>query len=115
MTNQQHVDLLKQGTDAWNIWRQTYPTIMPDLHEEDLSGLQLNEANLRNVNFSGAKLSGAALSKANLEYANLVGADLSKVNLSEANLQGADLSAALLTEANLTEITSTNPSTMPKQ
>src|SRR5438046_7207377 len=48
MSNQHSRDLLKQGTDAWNIWRQGHPTVVPDLHEEDLTGLQLSRANLSN-------------------------------------------------------------------
>jgi uncharacterized protein YjbI with pentapeptide repeats len=56
MANQQQVDLLKQGTDAWNVWQHEYPTVMPDFHEEDLAGLHLSEAKLTNVNFSGTKL-----------------------------------------------------------
>ena len=42
------------------------------------------------------------LSGADLNSANLKGADLSEVDLSKANLKGADLAGADLEEANLT-------------
>jgi len=31
MTNQEHLDILKQGVDTWNQWRQEHPDIQPDL------------------------------------------------------------------------------------
>ena len=31
MTNQEHLDILKQGVDTWNQWRQEHPDIRPDL------------------------------------------------------------------------------------
>lgn len=48
--------------------------------------LDLQGANLRNVNLTGA----------NLRYANLRGADLTGTNLSDANLDKADLAGAIL-------------------
>src|SRR6266496_3463444 len=67
MANQEHVEILKQGVEAWNRWRVINPWTQPDLNEADLSRAEL----------SGADLSGADLS----------GADLSRINLSEAYLQ----------------------------
>jgi hypothetical protein len=51
MADQQHLDLLKQGIDGWNTWRQEHPEIQPDLYEADLGN-----ANLRMANLSGADL-----------------------------------------------------------
>jgi hypothetical protein len=31
MANDEHVALLKQGVDAWNVWREENPDIRPDL------------------------------------------------------------------------------------
>src|SRR6266700_2229815 len=77
MPNQQQLDLLKQGVDAWNAWRQANPVTEPDLNDADLS-------------------------KATLIGANLIGADLSEANLSDANLQGAFLREANLRGALIT-------------
>lgn len=87
MTNQEHLDILKQGVDSWNQWRKEHADIRPDLSE---------------ANLSHAKLIGADLRKANLSYTKLIGADLSEANLSEANLSDANLNAADLYKANLT-------------
>jgi uncharacterized protein YjbI with pentapeptide repeats len=101
MADQQHCNLLRQGTDAWNTWRSDNPTVQPDLSGAELGGTDLSYANL-----DGANLSGAILCRANLCYTNLSGADLSYVNLShakliEADFSGANLSGAILSRANL--------------
>jgi hypothetical protein len=82
MANKAYVARLKQGTTAWNQWRN-----------KDL------EIRVAEANFSGADLSGADLSRANLSWANL-----SRAHLSGANLRGADLSGANLTEAYLDDM-----------
>ena len=127
MADQQHLDMLKQGIDAWNAWRSQHPAIEPDfsdadLHEIRLIGLESSGANLRRANLCradlrgaslrgaslrGAKLSGANLRKADLRRADLIEADLRRADLTEAdlrqaNLSGAELFKAKLTQANLT-------------
>jgi hypothetical protein len=105
MANQEHVDVLKQGIEVWNKWRDEYPDIQPDLRGAILSWIDLSwiwisdrkpsydRANLANVDFSDAELSWAILTNANLTGANL----------SKANLGGAKLFGVLLTNANLSE------------
>ena len=46
MANQLQLELLKQGVDVWNQWRQHHSAIKPDLREVDLTGVDLSEANL---------------------------------------------------------------------
>ena len=101
MANQEHLELLRQGVEAWNAWRAKEPSVRPDLSGADLSGANLSEANLSGANLSGADLSGADLSGANLSEADLSGANLSGANLSGANLSEANLSGANLSEADL--------------
>ena len=36
MTNQFHLDLLRQGTLTWNQWRQEHSDIIPDLSRANL-------------------------------------------------------------------------------
>ena len=64
MATKEHLDLLRQGVDAWNAWRHKEPSIRPDL-----SGVET---------LAGADLSGADLSGANLSEADLSEADLSQ-------------------------------------
>ena len=84
----------------------------------DLSGINLNTANLSRADLRGTNLKGASLIRADLGDARLNGANLSGADVSEANLSGADLSetdfsgatlrgavlkGALLRETNFTE------------
>jgi uncharacterized protein YjbI with pentapeptide repeats len=131
MANQEHLDLLKQGTAVWNKWRAQHPAIRPDLsranlikanlikanlslaylikanlreanlNEANLNEANLNEANLNEANLSFANLSRANLSFANLSFANLSGSDLGRASLHRANLSGSNLSGAILTDADL--------------
>jgi uncharacterized protein YjbI with pentapeptide repeats len=123
MANQEHLDILKQGVEVWNKWRQEHPDIRPDLqeadlHGADLSGANLTETNLIRTNFKEVNLTEARLTRsklggahfvtaklvgASLDLADLFGADLNKADLSQANLAYAELSTAHLIKANLTE------------
>jgi uncharacterized protein YjbI with pentapeptide repeats len=79
-----------------------------NLLEAQLQGAWLANANLSGADLRQSDLKQAALREANLRGANLSGADLSGADLSEANLQGtnlsgADLSGTALLKANLQE------------
>jgi uncharacterized protein YjbI with pentapeptide repeats len=124
MADQAHLDILQQGVDAWNSWREQNPSLEPDLsganlsrdaplrrtawgwERPDLSGANLSRATLSGANLSGADLRGANLSRAklsavNLYEADLWGADLSGANLLVANLSHAQLNRAYLSDASL--------------
>jgi uncharacterized protein YjbI with pentapeptide repeats len=102
MANPEHLQILKQGVEAWNQWREQHTDIRPDLADADLNEADLSGVNLREANLARANLSGADLSAANLSRAALNAASLSRANLSRANLTGAALTGANLTRANLT-------------
>jgi uncharacterized protein YjbI with pentapeptide repeats len=97
LANQEQLDILTQGIEAWNQWRIKHP----DVIRPDLKGANLREANLRFANLSKANLSKADLREADLIDANLSGANLSGANLSGAHFDGSKLSKADLREANL--------------
>lgn len=111
MANEEHLDLLKQGTTRWNTWRNAGNCIAPDLNRADLYSIDLSGANLSHASFisanfmsanlHGANCEGADFSHAFLSGANLTGAILRDTLLSGANLAGADLTGADMTEANL--------------
>lgn len=117
MEKQEFLDLLNQGVDSWNFWREKNLEVEVDLSgikaSGDLSGIDFSGVNLSGSNFSevdlsranlsGANLSGANLSEAQLIDTNLVGANLSNANLREAYLTEAYLSGANLAKANLQE------------
>jgi TIR domain/Pentapeptide repeats (8 copies) len=101
MANQEQFDILKQGVEHWNQWRQEHPNLRPDLSSADLSRADLNHADLSNAslfdaklfstNFFSADLSNTSLNSTNLFHANLASANLSYASLSYANLSNADL------------------------
>lgn len=103
MANLEQVELLKQGVEVWNMWRQRHPD-----KRIDLSGSSFIEADLRNVDLRKALLNNAYLAHANLSHALLDQADLDRADLTDANLRRAylvkaDFYQTYLTRANLRE------------
>lgn len=99
MTNQEQVELLKQGVEAWNQWRRNHPEIIPDLSESNITRLDLS-----GINFSRAILNGSSLSRLDLSEANFAHSDLSDAFLSESNLKGANFDNAKLIGAVFKEL-----------
>lgn len=116
MANQDHLDILRQGVDAWNEWRKMYPDVQPNLTKAPLGKANLSQVNFSNTiltgvilpgaelsgaNFSGAIFNGTNLGQANLTGANFDGASLYATNLGQANLAGAHFNEAVISETNL--------------
>jgi uncharacterized protein YjbI with pentapeptide repeats len=106
MANQEQLEILKQGVEVWNKWREENPDVEIDLTRADLTGTFLMGANFRRADLSGADLAladlvGAFLSGVVLNGANLRGADLGAAGLGGADLGGADLRGASLGGADL--------------
>jgi Pentapeptide repeats (8 copies) len=76
MPNEEHLELINQGVDAWNGWRDKHVTTQPDLNGANLSWVNLSEAELI---------------RADLSMADLTGADLTTASLVETNLENANL------------------------
>lgn len=79
-----------------------------NLQGADLTRVRFSQANLSNVNLEGANLQDAYMTNTDLSCANLKGANLTKANLqlsnlSNANLQEANLQDAYLDRANFQE------------
>lgn len=121
MANEEHFAIFKQGIEAWNTWRRTYPETHPDLsyktlqgiHPRDISWANLSstnlsgcnllyadciETNLNGANLSEAWLFDSILTRATMRDANLSGVDFTLATLLEADLSGANLSGAILDE-----------------
>jgi uncharacterized protein YjbI with pentapeptide repeats len=116
MANAEHLEILKEGVEAWKQWRAKNKDTRPDLSGADLSGADLRgsdlghadlrqailmKANLMWADLMGTNLTGANLNHANLREATLLRAKLGQADLSWANLNGADLSTAILIDADL--------------
>ena len=92
MANNEQMDLLKQGAQAWNAWRAEQSGASVDLSGGALRGLDLQGADLSGADLKCADLRGANLSSANLTRAHLESANLFKAVFNGANLDEADLS-----------------------
>jgi serine/threonine protein kinase, bacterial len=77
--------------------------VKTNLQAADLSGANLGHARLIRANLRSTNLTEAYCSTANFEGADLRGADLTGAYLSKANLRGANLCGANLTDATVTE------------
>ena len=101
MANPEHLEILKQGVEAWNKWRKENSEIVPDLRYAYLVNADFYEVNLSGTDLSDTTLLGADLRNSNLSNANLRAADLHGADLSNANLNSANLTEASLLAANL--------------
>jgi hypothetical protein len=106
MANPEHVEILKQGVEVWNKWREKNPNVRPDLRYIDLSLNELIDANLSNGDFFGANLYGGNFSrsdfrKATLNHVNFIRTDLTQVDFTGADLVRANCYFANLRRANL--------------
>lgn len=99
MANKEHLEMLKQGVQVWNEWREENPEISPDLRNGQCSYM-----NLRGADLSRADFRGTDLFRTNLLGADLLEVNLSGVNLTRADLSYADLRCASIREANLTGV-----------
>ena len=97
----EQVERLKQGVEGWNKWRKENRGMKINLEEADLTGVFLENANLKDADFDGANLNGTNLKGANLLRSLFIYSSLIKANLIGANLGGAHLEYAKLREATL--------------
>ena len=98
MANQEQLDILKQGGETWDRWREEHPIFRPDLSNANLDHAKLRGADLRGADLMGAdlsnaKLNGANFREANLSWAKLNGANFRKASVGETIFVGTDLSA----------------------
>ena len=114
MANQEHLQMLKRGVEAWNKWRKgngyiTRPDLRAaDLWEASLSGADLRGADLAGASLGKADLSGSMLIRTNLEGANLTGCQVYGISAWNINLVGAQQSDLVITDKDEPVITVDN-------
>ncbi len=86
MIAQDIIEILKQGAEAWNIWRKDNPELIPDLRNKTIIGAGLNLAgiNLKKSILDGTKFIAADLHNANFSETTLIGTSFNNSNLSRA-------------------------------
>ncbi len=104
MANEEQLNRLKKGVEAWNKWRGTHPNAKIDLTGADLSWADLRHANLSKADLYKANLFDADLGFADLSHANLAKASLLYAKFDNANLGGADLSEAEIKHASFSNV-----------
>ena len=103
MPNQKHFEVVEQGVNAWNKWRDENPEIEPDLSDVDLSDKRLSNANFGDTDLRRSDLSNTDLRGANLVRADLRAANISKASFNLAKMREANFSEAYLRESDLSE------------
>jgi len=125
MANQDQLDILKEGVDNWNKWRNDHPEVEIDLTDATLAKLDLRKADFKRAKLSGASFHNTDLREADFRQATIGGrlynnsrplfsdlpnrdnnglkADFNKANLRGAYFMKADLSGVLFINADLRE------------
>ena len=105
MANPEHLEILKQGVEAWNRWSED-AGLTPDLSGADLKGMDLPGINFSDTNLSGADLSSTPLMDrpgigsgdfdipSVIDMSEPIGADLAGANFEGADLRGTNLHGA---------------------
>jgi uncharacterized protein YjbI with pentapeptide repeats len=101
MSNQEQLEILKQGVDTWNKWRDEHNDLKIDISGANFIEAKLNQVNFRGCDLSYANLNGVDLKSSNLQYARIYNADLRSADFSEADLCHASFKEANLRKANL--------------
>jgi uncharacterized protein YjbI with pentapeptide repeats len=101
MADDKQLNILAQGVDLWNAWRNEHPGIAIDLTGANLRHLNLENANLSHADLTEANLSFSNFKNANLTFACLDGGILSFAGFREANLTAAILDNSYLEDADL--------------
>lgn len=104
MADQRHVDLVRQGADATNKWRERKSNLALDLSGADFSNTDLSHINLAGCNldhsdFSSCTLKNAIFSRATLRSAIFTSVNAFSSDFSSCNLQDADFSYSNCTKA----------------
>lgn len=101
MAKQEQLDLLQEGIEAWNSWREQHKEVAIDLSQFHFTTVNMRGANLREAKFSDSKLFFGDFREADLRGARFVFAMLRYTDFSQADLSGAEFINADLVEATL--------------
>lgn len=100
MADDEHVDILWEGVDAWNDWRHRNPDIQPDLSFVDFESEDFSGGDFHSVNFFSADMSG----EAGFDNCNFRGASFEFTDMLDAYCMESDFREALFVNANLSEV-----------
>ena len=101
MANPEHVDILKQGVEVWNQWREEHSNIWPDLSYSNLNELDLMGADLSGTNLERSTFGWADLKRVNFQKAHLKGTNFDSADLEETSFNMATLFGTYFFSSNL--------------
>lgn len=105
MTKKHALELLtqlrEQGHRRWNELRQNHKGDKLDLSGLDLSNRKLHEINFNNCNLSGVSFKNSQLNGSRVADCDLTGTDFSNSTCEKVRFDGSNLGAAILVGANL--------------
>jgi uncharacterized protein YjbI with pentapeptide repeats len=108
MANPEHLKILRQGVEAWNVWRKEHNSVKIDLSSADLreievSGSDFSKADLRAANLSDIQTSDSSFEGANLQEAILNGTCFDNTDFTQADLFHVAMFNATLLDCKLDE------------
>ena len=89
MPDPAHIEELNKGVESWNRWRERNNMQPVDLSGANLDQAQLHGCNLIRADLRGASLRGAQLPEAHLKNADFTGACIEQTNFEHANARDA--------------------------
>lgn len=101
MSDQNLIEIIKEGSKNWNEWRSNKQHSNLDLTGANLSGLDLSGCNFKKVNLAGANFSNSTLKNADFWQANLWFTNLNKCNLQNSCFQLASLLSTDFSDADI--------------
>ena len=110
MANPEHLEILKQGRIAWNMWREENPDVRVDLSNTDLSNeyvdrnKHLEDFDYRHSYHTLPEVHGIIVERANLYDINFDNANLVQTKLSGADLYNSSFKNSDLTKADLRDV-----------
>lgn len=89
MAKLEHLNILEQGVDVWNKWREDNPDVKPDLVQASLEDINLTGIDFKLANLTLADLSGTKLYRTDFRGAYLFFTYLRDANITGSYLWGA--------------------------
>jgi hypothetical protein len=99
MASDEHLQKLREGTAAWNAWREAYPAVHPDLSDLDLS----RDEKTHHYSLVEDTAQGRAVNGINFRDTNLQSAKLEHLVFLRPDFRGADLSGGSINHSKFIE------------
>jgi uncharacterized protein YjbI with pentapeptide repeats len=83
------VDLIIQGPQVWNRWRQENPSIIPVISNLEMTSASLSEFDFSNVQFPNARITGSTFDEVNFSNARFLDSRITQSSFTDTTIDGA--------------------------